>query len=71
MNVYIWRDATTVSTSYHEGGGLVVIAASEEAARALANAEHGVVLDAAEMPDAVFPCNAEPQVFVFPNAGCC
>jgi hypothetical protein len=41
MNVYVWQEVTGLTDSYHSGGGLVVVAESLEAARALVNGSAG------------------------------
>ena len=33
MNIYIWEDIENVSRSYHSGGGMAVVASTEERAR--------------------------------------
>ena len=72
MMVFVWTHVDKVSYNYHERGGLVVFAHSEERARQLANAEDGVELPASKLPADVRVCADGPeQVYVFPDAGCC
>ena len=78
MNIYIWNYTSPVSTEYHDGGGLLIVADSLEDARDQwskyaadqdLSDEEAVLSD----PDHVFPTSqdAEPQVMVFLDAGCC
>jgi len=72
MNVYIWKHIEKVSDRYHEDGGVVVFAETEEMARALANSDGECKIKPEEMPDHVRSCADGPEmVFIFPNAGCC
>lgn len=82
MKVFIWSFVSPLTGSYHNGGGLTVIAKDLEDARALILAsvrdEH---VDEAETcsaltkaPDAeheLARADVDPVVFVFPDAGCC
>ena len=71
MKIFIWKSIEKATDNYHEGGGLAVIAISEEKARLLAAAE-GAKLKAEEKPD--FICKivgADEMVMIFPNSGCC
>ena len=83
MKVFIWQMLDKVSNSYHEGGGLVVIAESLERAIALAEApqpkrylpdetEEGVAV-VNDDPTRVIDCADDEAegVFIFPDAGCC
>lgn len=75
MNLYIIDDVECLTTNYHAGGGLVVVARDLEAAKAAAAREHWPVeVSDAEWASArTFPL-AEPadeEVTVFPDAGCC
>lgn len=75
MNVYIWNRLDRVTTNWHAEGGIVVVADSLDAARALAAAEIKVenpdVLTS--LPDHTYAIagEAESRVVVFPDAGCC
>lgn len=73
MNIYVWKCIDHATGNYHSGGGLVVIAANEERARALANAYEDVRLKPEEQPDMVLALadSAAESVTVFPDAGCC
>lgn len=72
MNVFIWQQVEQCSLNYHAEGGVVVFAATEERARALANAVEGCAIRADELPTEVRGVNAgDERVFIFPDAGCC
>jgi hypothetical protein len=79
LNVYIWHNLERVTDNYHRGGGVVVIAASLDDARAAFLAHYQRCYETDEgsdietsKPDAVYPCESdETKVFVFPDAGCC
>lgn len=82
MNVYIWVSINNVSDSYHDDGGLLVVAESLESARAmLADSSRGdkylralpPECDALKVePEYIWPLASavEPVIIVFPNAGC-
>lgn len=67
MKIFIWQDLENLTRSYHDSGGLVVVAESLERAWQLNAACKGVV------PDKVFELvgDASEESFVFPDAGCC
>jgi hypothetical protein len=72
VNVYVWKEVKKCSDSYHEEGGVVVFAGTEDEARQLANAEAGCAIEPQEQPDEVRACaDGEKKVFIMPNAGCC
>jgi hypothetical protein len=72
MNVYIWQYVKQCSTSYHSGGGVVVIAETLEDAVALANSQDGCVISPDELPDEVRPCQGgNKAIYIMPDAGCC
>lgn len=79
MNIYIWDTVSDATTRYHDGGGIVVIAATLERARELLSGERVPAKCEAftQEPDLTLPLAAidgaatEEHVFVFPNAGCC
>jgi len=71
MNVYIWDNIDGLTSNYHSDGGLVIVASTIEAAQVQATAEG---LPTLPNPTRVLKCASkkeDPQVFVFPNAGCC
>lgn len=77
MKVYIYEDVE-VSSSYHNYGGLVIIADEQPKTHSFEYFDYEVkayvtkTVDLPE-PDAAYPLavNVEPQTFVFPNSGCC
>jgi hypothetical protein len=73
MKLYVIGRAAHVSDSYHEEGGIVVVAADLDAAKLLAASQPAVMLTDEEWAGAVefTVYDAEPQVFVFPDSGCC
>ncbi len=68
MKVYVWVRIEKCTDNYHEDGGVVVIAESEERARELANKKEGCFICEDEKPEIV---GFEEKVFIMPNAGCC
>lgn len=72
MKVFVWEWVGKCSDSYHEDGGVVVVAPDEARARALANAKPGCCIKDEEAPDLVVDAATdEERVFIMPNAGCC
>jgi hypothetical protein len=85
MKAWVFDYLVGVSDSYHSGGGLLVIAESPQKAKALIESRRGtnirgeygpaVDIDINELDfrqaTASFPVEAEPQLFIFPDAGCC
>lgn len=73
MKAFVWVDIDKVTDNYHPGGGLLVVAESLEAARALVAEQ--VRSDCAALtdePDRQFDAVAEaPFHVVFRDAGCC
>lgn len=70
MNIYIWSFVGSLTDNYHSGGGVVVIAETEEKARALAD-KHGVTFNK-EVPDIHELAGDIPEtIYLFPDAGCC
>lgn len=77
MNVYIWARLDKMSTNYHDAGGLAVVAESLDAARELMRVKKHCIpkdSDAFTTPPTrsyTIGHAAEPEVFTFPDAGCC
>lgn len=83
MNLYIWEDTSPVSGAYHDGGGIVIVAESLDAARKLWDShasdedDYIFVRDAHKAteppPDVAYHLAGvnEPRVFAFPDSGCC
>lgn len=71
MNVYIWKYAEQITDSWHDGGGVLAIAESEEEARTLIKAGSPVaVLGDVDLVLALAG-PTEKRVIIFPDAGCC
>ena len=72
MKVFVWQRVGKCSDNYHEEGGVVVFAATEDRARELANAESGCAIRPDEAPDDVRDVTGgNERVFIMPDAGCC
>lgn len=68
MQLFIWKYLEELTGSYHDGGGVVIAAGNLRAARDLLA---GVNLP--EKPDVIYELagSPDPEVFIFPDAGCC
>ena len=79
MKAFIWKKLNNVSSSYHSGGGLMVIAKDLDRAREIAVFSMGygedkqvVKMDTEKDPDFTFAApKQKEQVVVFEDAGCC
>jgi hypothetical protein len=74
MKLFIWKYASNLTDSYHDGGGCAIIAESLEAARELfkQNEPNSQCSLLTTDPDFTSEVSAtEAQLFVFPDAGCC
>lgn len=87
MKVFIWDYVANLTNAYHSSGGLVVVAASLDDARVLIknatidndnDVPYSQRIDddckaLTEPPARTYDTteDAAPEVFVFPNAGCC
>lgn len=73
MKIFIWERISNVTDSYHDGGGLTVIAPSLQEARDLINKELPEDCGALTTdPDHEFTVDSEEsKVIVFPDSGCC
>lgn len=84
MKIFIFENVQELTHNYHSGGGLVVIAESEEHAKKVIQ-DHNEnnqswLVENAQVSDKDWLSvithelkdgSAEPRVFVFPDAGCC
>lgn len=73
MQIYLF-EYTTVTDNYHSGGALVVVAKSEEHVKELLVDFPAVELDEDDWKNVrVFDTNPYelPEVFIFPDSGCC
>lgn len=68
--MFIWMYASHVTSNWHDGGGVAVVAPTLERARELLPANSSALKDA---PDHVYTLaeSAEETTLVFPDAGCC
>ena len=73
MKIFTWERVSNATDNYHSGGGVMVVAENIEHAMALAE-EQGVVF----FSEYDSPCieydllgDYEPNVIIFPDAGCC
>jgi hypothetical protein len=74
MKLFIWNNIDGVSRNYHDGGGLVVIAASLERAREMIVTEDRCKPTCAALtvdPDLTRECEGEEYFAIHPDAGCC
>lgn len=73
MKCFIWTEVDELTNRWHSGGGLIVIHETVEQARQLA-VENNVKFDNTSMePDMVYNLEGvvQPDIYIFPNAGCC
>lgn len=70
MKVFIWSRIEKCSDNYHEEGGVVVFAMTEERARKIAN-KNGCRIADSEKPDDVRGASGNEKVYLFLDAGCC
>ncbi len=72
--MFIWENVGGLTESYHDGGGVLVIAGSLDAARERLKADN-VKKDSevfSQEPSYSVPVDAaEDTVIIFPDAGCC
>jgi hypothetical protein len=73
VKIFVWVFVDKLTDNWHSGGGLVVVAEDEAAARASLLVDNAVDLSADKAPDHVYELAgvAEPKFFIFPDAGCC
>lgn len=74
MQIFILENVGELTTNWHSGGGLVVIAEDEKHAREIVSERSGAVVADEEWAEAQsFPLygTAKPDFWLFPDAGCC
>lgn len=76
MNIYIWKNLNNVTNSYHNGGGLAIVARNLDHAKELVRERLAHQEDIPNLdlnPDAVYTLanDEEPAVLIFPDQGCC
>ena len=74
MKLFIWKDLDGLTFQWHDGGSLLVVAVSLEAAKLLVANDESIP-DGLELPEpaTVYELAGEiaPSVVVFPDKGCC
>lgn len=73
MRLFIWKSVANLTSNWHDGGGLVVVAQDlDEARKRLAETCSGCEALTAD-PDVVYALAdaVEAATYVFPDAGCC
>lgn len=74
MTLFVLDNVDELTSRYHTEGGLVVVASDLDAAKALVAAtctEAKITDDEWAAAVQYHVDDAEPRVFVFPDAGCC
>ena len=73
MTMFVWESVGNLTENYHDGGGVVVIAVSVDAARKqIEGACPKGCTALKDEPDYRANVEAgEEKIFVFPDAGCC
>jgi hypothetical protein len=74
MKMFVFEDLDKVSGNYHENGGLMVIARNREHVENLIEGDECIEITEEEWGKVrVFELSGEanPEIFVFPDAGCC
>jgi len=74
MYVYIFEYIEELTDNWHSDGGLVVIAKSRKQAKELIASKPSMVVTDEEWDSCIvhkLVGNPKPQIFVFPDAGCC
>lgn len=74
MKIFVFENVSQLTNNWHSGGGLVVVANSEEHAKELVGLDSNIVLDESDWKyvktyDVVGQVDA--TMYVFPDAGCC
>lgn len=73
MKIFIWNKVNDMSRFYHSSGGIAVVARDLEHARKMIGSQlredcEAIVKD----PDASYEVVSDkPEIFDFPDAGCC
>jgi len=74
MKVFIFEVIDKVSGSYHEGGGLVIVANDIEHAKELISADSQIAVTEEEWSKVEYyelTEKVEPKFWTMPDAGCC
>lgn len=72
MKLFIWEDVRVSSESYHDHGGVVIVAEDPDGAeKAWIDSQQQVPFPSAPPDHAYEVVASAPKVLVFPDAGCC
>ncbi len=74
MNAYIFENVEQLTSNYHSGGGLIIFARDIDHATELTRSDSSISISDVEWSEAkVFKMadDVQPQIFKFPDAGCC
>lgn len=74
MNAYIFINVEKLTSNYHSGGGLVIFARDVDHATELTRSDSNIEISDDEWSEVkVFKMadDVPPQLFKFPDAGCC
>lgn len=73
MKIFIWERVDNATDNYHSGGGVMVIAENIEHAMKLAEEEGVTFSSKYDSPYIEYELQGdnEPNVIIFPDAGCC
>lgn len=74
MKVFVWEQVDTVSSYYHEGGGLLIVAKDVARAKELIADHPHAYVSAEEWEQAIIIDAADGEqerLITFPDAGCC
>jgi hypothetical protein len=71
MKTYIWKYLSKLTSNYHSGGGLLIIAESLDKAKELVSINEYIIID--KEPDLIIECSIDtkPEYIIFEDAGCC
>lgn len=76
MKLFIWNNVDPITSNWHSGGGIAVIAETLERAREIINEkthdlEHAPCSALTDEPDLVRECEGPEIIMLFQDAGCC
>lgn len=77
MKIFLFEEPEQVTDSYHSGGSVMVVASSKTSAKQLLEDYPGIILSAddwtgvREFELAPVGSGYTPEVFIFPDSGCC
>lgn len=76
MKIFIWQRINDITSNYHSDAGVVVIAPTQEQAREEVRQyaeynDHNINIPEPDFTHELGPGIDNPQMWVFPDAGCC